>query len=240
MIEEAPPVLRLVGVCAGFDGTPVLDDVCLDVGEGDFVAVVGVSGCGKTTLLRVASGLKRPDRGQVLLEGRPVRPSEPALPLVFQHASETLLPWKSALDNVLFGLRPEALGGRLRARQEALALLDEMGLSDAANRLPFQLSGGMQQRVALARALVRRPRVLLLDEPFSAIDESTRSSLHDLLLELWRGHPCAVVLVSHQLDDVASLARRVVVLAGRPARLRELAAGQPLSRHHLRAELASA
>jgi ABC-type nitrate/sulfonate/bicarbonate transport system ATPase subunit len=157
--------------------------------------------------------------------------------LVFQQYASTLLPWKRALDNVLFGLRLAGPEGS-HLREAARALLARMGLAGAEQRYLWELSGGMQQRVVLARALIRRPRVLLLDEPFSAVDERTRGSLEDLLLTLHHEEACSIVLVSHGLEEVLHLSRRIVILAGQPARVdRVIERPSELTREALRAHL---
>jgi len=234
-------ILAVRGVAMVFDGAggpkAALEDVTLDVGERDLVAIVGESGCGKTTLLRIMAGLQRPTAGEVRLAGVPVVRPEPQVCLVFQHYADTLLPWKRALDNVLFGLRVGGVEGR-QLRETALALLDRMGLAGDAQRYPWELSGGMQQRVVVARALIRRPRVLLLDEPFSAVDERTRASLQELLLTLHREETCSIVLVTHNLEEVLHLSRRIVVLTGRPARVEQVIEGPAgLTREALRTRL---
>ena len=199
----------------------VLDDISFEVGVRDLVSLVGESGCGKTTLLRIMAGLQRPTSGEVRLAGVSIVRPEPQVCLVFQHYASTLLPWKRALDNVLFGLQAAGAGGR-QLRETARALLDRMGLSGVERLYPWELSGGMQQRVVLARALIRRPRVLLLDEPFSAVDERTRTSLQEVLLTLHREETCSIVLVTHNLEEVLHLSRRIVVLAGQPARIEKV------------------
>jgi NitT/TauT family transport system ATP-binding protein len=219
------PVLAVRGIGMVFNGSDgrntVLEDLTLEIQEHDFTAIVGGSGCGKTTLLRIMAGLQKPTAGRVLLEGAPPAGPGPLVSLVFQHYASTLLPWKTALDNVTFGLRGNGTDPRaLRAR--ALALLDAMGLAGAAGRYPWELSGGMQQRVTLARALIRKPKVLLLDEPFSAVDEATRAGLQDLLLTLHREESCSIVLVSHNLEEVIHLSRRIVILGGSPSRVESL------------------
>jgi NitT/TauT family transport system ATP-binding protein len=197
---------------------PVLEDVSLEVGHRDFLAIVGKSGAGKTTLLRIMAGLQRPTAGCVLLDGAPLSRAQSQVCLVFQHYAATLLPWKRALDNVLLGLPTRGAEGR-RHHESALDLLAAMDVAPAADRFPWQLSGGMQQRIALARALVRKPKVLLLDEPFSAVDEATRVSLQELLVSLHDTHPCSIVLVTHNLEEVLRLSRRILVMGGSPSRI---------------------
>jgi sulfonate transport system ATP-binding protein len=194
--------VRLRGVRRAFGSRVVLDGLDLDVAPGEFVAVLGRSGCGKSTLLRILAGLDR-DVGHVDLGGE-TQVAEPRA-IVFQE--HRLLPWKRVVDNVALGL-PRRTG-----RATATAMLDEVGLADHAGAWPKTLSGGEAQRVALARALVRQPALLLLDEPFGALDALTRLRMHGLLAALCRRHAPAVVLVTHDVDEAVALADRVLVLA---------------------------
>ena len=198
-------------------GVEALRDVSLRLGAGDFVALLGPSGCGKSTLLRLIAGLDRPDSGALTWqEGH--APGVGEVGFVFQDA--TLLPWASAADNVALPLR---LRGAASAGAVAAAL-ERVGLAGFAQARPAQLSGGMRMRVSIARALVTRPRLLLMDEPFAALDEFTRHRLQADLLQLWSELRCTVVFVTHSIYEAAFLAQRIVLMTPRPGRIaRELA-----------------
>ncbi|HKZ92003.1 MAG TPA: ABC transporter ATP-binding protein [Candidatus Limnocylindrales bacterium] len=212
--------IELRGVARGFDikGTRLsaLEGLDLRVAERELVAIVGPNGCGKSTLLRVMSGLLPPDRGTVLSFGSPVVGVDARVGLVFQEPR--LLPWRDVLGNVAF---PLELAGEDRARREhrAREALSLTGLDSFAEALPGQLSGGMAQRAALARALVCHPDVLLLDEPFSALDAMTRERLDDELLAVWARTGATVVLVTHSIPEAVFLADRVLVMSPRPGRI---------------------
>jgi NitT/TauT family transport system ATP-binding protein len=202
--------VRLAGVRRAFPGGVVaVDGLDLEVGFGEFVALLGPSGCGKSTLLRLIAGLDRPDAGAVEVLGGGVA-------YVFQDAH--LLPWRTVLENV--GL-PLELGGVSKADRlaAASAAIEEVGLGDAMGRRPAELSGGMRMRVSLARALVTRPRLLLLDEPFAALDELTRHRLDDQLRALWLAEGMTVLFVTHAITEAAYLAERAIVFSSRPARV---------------------
>jgi sulfonate transport system ATP-binding protein len=191
-----------------------LDGVSLDVTPGEIVAVVGGSGCGKSTLLRLVSGLDNPTEGKVALDGDAITSPHEKIGIVFQEPR--LLPWLTVAGNVGFGLadRPRA------ERTERVAqALDRVGLSDKATVWPRELSGGQAQRVALARALVMRPEVLLLDEPFSALDAFTRADLQDHLLDLWADFRPTLVVVTHDVDEAVVLADRIIVMRPKPGRV---------------------
>lgn len=195
-LAKAPPAVRLRGFTRRFGASTVIDNLDLDIAEGEFVALLGRSGSGKTTLLRTLAGLDDVTRQDVTVPG--------SRAVVFQDAR--LLPWKRVWRNVALGLR----GDDVRARAEAA--LREVGLGHRLDAWPQTLSGGEAQRTALARALVREPKLLLLDEPFAALDALTRMKMHALVLSLWRAHRPAVMMVTHDIDEAMALADRVLVL----------------------------
>ncbi len=195
-----------------------LDQVSFSVGRGELVTIVGPSGCGKSTLLRAVAGLLRPATGQVLLDGEPVRAVPDGLAVVFQDYSRSLFPWLTVAENVALPLRRRRIPAA-RRRAAALEALEAVGLTGAARRHPWELSGGMQQRAALARALACRPELLLMDEPFGSVDAQTRDDLEDLLLAVRARHGMTVLLVTHDIDESVYLGDRVLVLAGPPGRL---------------------
>ena len=205
-----------------------LDDVTLDVKDEEFVSLVGPSGCGKSTLLRVVGGLTPPSGGEVRVRGAEVREPFPDVGIVFQSA--VLLPWRSVLDNVLFSI--EMLGrGREAYRERALALIELAGLGGFEGRYPWELSGGMQQRVAICRALVHDPGLLLMDEPFGALDAMTREEMGFELLRIWEERRKTILFVTHSIPEAILLADRVVVMTPRPGRLaRVLEVGLPRPR----------
>ena len=199
--------VRLQGLGRRFGATAVVADLDLEIPLGQFLALLGPSGCGKTTLLRLIAGLDTPDRGSIRLEGDPEGRSRA---YVFQDAC--LLPWRRVLDNVAL---PLELGGVPKAerREQARRLIQLVGLEAASERYPDELSGGMKMRVSLARALITRPRLLLLDEPFAALDDFTRQHLDDHLQGLFLAHGMTVVFVTHSMAEAVYLADRVVMLA---------------------------
>jgi ABC-type nitrate/sulfonate/bicarbonate transport system ATPase subunit len=212
---------------AGQGATIALQATDLEVAENDFVTILGPSGCGKSTLLRIVAGLDHPSSGEVLLDGRRVSGPGPDRGMVFQ--SYTLFPWLTVLDNVCFGLRERGLP---REQQLAVAndFLKKVGLTGFASHYPKQLSGGMQQRTALARALANNPRMLLMDEPFGALDHQTRELMQELLLGIWEAERKTVLFVTHDIDEAIFMASRVVVMSARPGRIkvdREVALAHP-------------
>jgi NitT/TauT family transport system ATP-binding protein len=195
-----------------------LEDFTFRVNEGEFVVIIGPSGCGKSTLLYTIAGLEEPTSGKIYLEGKPILGPSPDRSLIFQEAS--LFPWLSVIDNVEWGLRIKGLP-RSERRERALHYVREVGLSDALKRFPHELSGGMRQRAAIARALCLEPKVLLMDEPFAALDVQTRYKMQSFLLEIWAATQKTIVFVTHHIDEAIHLADRVLVLTARPGRILE-------------------
>ncbi|HLF98700.1 MAG TPA: ABC transporter ATP-binding protein [Methylococcaceae bacterium] len=212
------PKIHIEDVYKLYDGRRVLDNVDLSVSTGEFCALVGPSGCGKSTLLRLILGQERPTRGQVLIENAPAGFPDTRRGIVFQ--KYTLYPHLTVLDNVLLGRRLEQpwswlprVQPRPRDRAAALEHLERVRLSDAAHKYPHELSGGMQQRVAIAQALIMKPPVLLMDEPFGALDPDTREELQLFLLELWEREKLTIFFVTHDLEEACFLGTRLLVLS---------------------------
>jgi NitT/TauT family transport system ATP-binding protein len=203
----------------GREAVTALADVSFTVREGEFVTLVGPSGCGKSTLLALLAGLERATAGRVLIDGTPVTgPAPETIGVMFQDA--WLLPWKTALENVEFPLALRKVAAAER-RRSALPLLDLVGLASLAHRYPDELSGGQRQRVAIARCLVQEPRVLLMDEPFAALDEQTRTRMGSELLQIWEKSGGTVVFVTHGLTEAIYLADTVFVMGTSPGRIIE-------------------
>jgi ABC-type nitrate/sulfonate/bicarbonate transport system ATPase subunit len=193
-----------------------LSDIDVEVRAGEFLVVIGPSGCGKSTLLKLLAGLESPTAGALLHHGQPITGPHVDRSLIFQQPS--LYPWLSARDNVAFGLKLQGVGRKER-RRRADEFLRQVGLREFASKLPHELSGGMQQRVAIARALCVGAEILLMDEPFAALDVQTRYQMQTFLLDIWRGSGKTVVFVTHHIDEAVYLADRVVVLTARPGRV---------------------
>jgi NitT/TauT family transport system ATP-binding protein len=203
------------------DGTSLtaLENIGLDIGRGEFVVVVGPSGCGKSTLLDLLAGLAMPSSGTLLLDGSPVTGPGVDRALVFQQYA--LLPWRTAQGNVEFGLEAAGIARRERA-DRARHYLNLVGLGGFEQRHPHELSGGMKQRVAIARSLAYNPGVLLMDEPFAALDAQTRESLQDELLRIWERTGTTVVFITHGIEEAVYLGQRVAVLTSRPGRVKQV------------------
>ncbi|MEU1544744.1 ABC transporter ATP-binding protein [Nocardia sp. NPDC005745] len=196
-----------------------LEDISLELREGEFLVLVGPSGSGKSTLLDLLGGLSKPTSGEILLDGKPITGPGLDRGIVFQQYA--LLPWRTARSNIEFGL--EAKGLRRKARRElADHYLELVGLSGFGDRYPHELSGGMKQRVAIARSLAFDPEVLLMDEPFAALDAQTRESLQDELLRIWRATGKTVLFITHGIDEAVYLGQRVAVLTSRPGRIKAI------------------
>jgi NitT/TauT family transport system ATP-binding protein len=202
-------------------GRAAFTDVTFSVGQGEFVALIGPSGCGKSTLLHIMAGLSPPTSGAVRLDGEAVHEPRADMMFVFQQYTKSIFPWKTVLENVLLGVKYHTKEPRETLDKICLEQLDLVGLSRYPHYYPYQLSGGMQQRVAIARALARRPNILLMDEPFSALDAMMRVELQDLLLQLWRDLGLTVLFVTHDLDEALYLAQRVILLSASPGTIAE-------------------
>ena len=207
---------RVTCAFTGRDGTryEAVRDVSLAVGEHEFVSVVGPTGCGKTTLLNAAAGLLTPTQGRVLVHGEPLEGINRSAGYLFQ--ADALMPWKTALDNVAIGLVLRSVPVT-QAREQAREWLARVGLRAFADRYPHELSGGMRKRVALAQTLILDPKLLLMDEPFSALDVQTRSLMENELLALWQRDRKSVLFVTHDLEEAIALSDRVIVLSAGPA-----------------------
>jgi NitT/TauT family transport system ATP-binding protein len=219
-LYQRPVVLEVKDVGRIFDGEdgPVsaLEGVSFQAHRRELICVVGASGCGKSTLGRILAGLDEPTAGQVQLDGREVRGPGPDRGMVFQ--GYTLFPWRTVVGNVMFGLE---MGGKSKssALAEAMPWVEMVGLGKFANAYPYQLSGGMKQRVAIARALANKPRILIMDEPFGALDAQTRAQMQSYLLQIWKQVDVTIVFVTHDLDEAVFLADRVIVMGSNPGRV---------------------
>ena len=223
-------VSRVFPGVRGGEPTRALEPVTLSVEDNDFITILGPSGCGKSTLLRIVAGLDKPTTGQVLLDGTAVTEPGPDRGMVFQ--SYTLFPWLTVKQNICFGLREKNVPA---AQQNEIAehFIAQVGLRGFENHYPKMLSGGMQQRTALARALANDPKILLLDEPFGALDNQTRALMQELLLGIWEQAKKTVLFVTHDIDEAIFMANRVLVMTARPGRVKcDLAIDLPHPRHY--------
>ncbi|MDX1334674.1 MAG: ABC transporter ATP-binding protein [Gammaproteobacteria bacterium] len=222
-LKKRPVTLEVKGLGKEFE-TPTgtvtaLKDINFKTHKREFVCVIGPSGCGKSTLIRILAGLETPSSGQMLLDGKEVHGPGPDRGMVFQ--GYTLFPWLTVKKNVMFGLQ---MSGHTKetSEEEAMQWIDLVGLSKFANSYPHQLSGGMKQRVAIARALANQPRILLMDEPFGALDAQTRAKMQAYLMEIWKNIDITVLFITHDLDEAIYLADRILVLKAHPGEVQEL------------------
>lgn len=209
-------MLRINHISKQFGPVVALDNIDVHVRSGEIVTLIGTSGCGKSTLLRIVAGLDAPTKGRVLIDEEPITGPHPAVGVIFQEPR--LMPWLTVRQNVQFGIASLSAGEQ---EQRTSAVLERVGLTAFAEALPRQLSGGMAQRVAIARALVAQPSLLLLDEPFSALDPFTKMKLQDHLLEIWSYDKPTLLLVTHDIEEALVLSDRVVVLRGHPGRIHQ-------------------
>jgi ABC-type nitrate/sulfonate/bicarbonate transport system ATPase subunit len=223
-------VSRIFPAVRGGTPTRALEPTNLSVADNDFVTILGPSGCGKSTLLRMIAGLDTPTTGRIMLDGKAITGPGADRGMVFQ--SYTLFPWLTVSENISFGLRERGVSQRERTRI-AGEWLEKVGLTSFANHFPKQLSGGMQQRTAIARALANDPKILLLDEPFGALDNQTRALMQELLLGIWERERKTVIFVTHDIEEAVFLASRTVVMSARPGRIKaDIPVDLPHPRHY--------
>jgi NitT/TauT family transport system ATP-binding protein len=235
-------MLDVRGLKKVYDGSgrrvEAVRDLTFTVDAGELVCLVGPSGCGKTTLLKCIGGLLTPTAGEVLIEGRRVTGPPPDMAVVFQEYGRSLFPWMRVRENVELPLKQKKLSST-RRRELVADALESVGLTDAAGAYPWQLSGGMQQRVAIARALAYEPEVLLMDEPFAAVDAQTRADLEDLVRGLWRQRGITILFVTHDIDEAVYLGERVLILSSSPTVVQEhLKVDLPAERDQLHTRVA--
>ncbi|RDE08225.1 ABC transporter ATP-binding protein [Pelagibacterium lacus] len=211
-------IISFENLSLSFGSKLILDNINLDVARGEFLCVIGPSGCGKTTMLRLLAGLLTPSAGQILYQGLPVSGPRPDVAVLFQDYVKALLPWRTVFGNVSLALEAAQVPRKLR-RDKIMAHLELVGLADHAEKYPTQLSGGMQQRLQIARCLAQDPEVLLMDEPFGALDAMTRQALQDEMQELASVSGCTIFFVTHDLEEAVYLGDRVIGLLPHPGRV---------------------
>jgi NitT/TauT family transport system ATP-binding protein len=231
LIEISDVTKVFPGRSGASESVHALDQVNLSVPDNEFLMLLGPSGCGKTTLLRTIAGLERADTGQVRIDGKPITGPGPERAMVFQ--AFALLPWRSVLENVSFGLELRGVS-KSKRHELSLEILQSVGLTGFQDHLPKELSGGMQQRVGLARALAVDPTILLMDEPFGALDEQTRRILQEQLLDIWERQRKTVIFVTHSMEEALFLGDRIILMSPRPGRVQEIIENplpRPRTRH---------
>jgi NitT/TauT family transport system ATP-binding protein len=224
-LKQRPVILQVRDLSKTFTApghppTTALKGVTFDLHRRELACVIGPSGCGKSTLARLVAGLEEPSGGEMLLDGKPIHGPGSDRGMVFQ--SYTLFPWLTVLKNVMFGMEVSGVATSTEAEREARMWLELIGLSKFASAYPHQLSGGMKQRVAIARALANRPRMLLMDEPFGALDAQARCQMQSYLLQIWKQVDITILFITHDLDEAVYLADRILILDAHPGRLREV------------------
>lgn len=202
--------LQVSKISKSFGSVQVLEQLDLSVQQGEFISIVGRSGCGKSTFLRLLAGLDEPTTGEINLNNQTIKGINPEVRVMFQESR--LLPWLTVVENVEIGLKDKGSLSKLEKKQQATAMLEQVGLKGRENEWPHVLSGGQKQRVSLARALISKPQLLLLDEPLGALDAFTRLEMHQLILNLWKEHQFTAFLVTHDVSEAISLADRVLLL----------------------------
>jgi NitT/TauT family transport system ATP-binding protein len=216
---SARPIIEVRGLSKTFKSKrntlTVFDNLSCTIPSRGFVSIIGPSGCGKSTLLKLISGLETPDRGEVQFNGKAVSRPPKGMIYVFQQYTKSILPWRTVIGNIEFGLRAQRLVSLAEARERCREYINLVGLKGYEDYFPYQLSGGMQQRVCIARALICEPEVLLMDEPFSAVDAMTRAILQELVMRIWQTLPITILFVTHDVDEAVFLSDRIISL-GRP------------------------
>lgn len=210
------PMIRLEGVAKSYGALQVLKEVNLDVAKGEFLVLLGASGCGKSTMLNMISGFEPPTQGRIIVNGRVVKDVEPACGMVFQQYA--LFPWKTVSENVAFGLKMRGVG-KAERREAARRHIEAVGLKGFEGSYPGALSGGMKQRVSIARVLANDPDVMLLDEPFAALDAMTRQVLQEQLLSIYEKSGKTIVFITHSIDEALLLSTRMIVMGAKPGRI---------------------
>ncbi len=224
-LKQRPVILDVKGLSKTFEspGRPpmlALNDVSFQVHRRELMCVIGPSGCGKSTLARLVAGLEAPSAGEMRIDGKPIQGPGSDRGMVFQ--SYTLFPWLTVLKNVMFGMEVSGVATSSEAESEARMWLELVGLTKFAEAYPHQLSGGMKQRVAIARALANKPRMLLMDEPFGALDAQTRCQMQSYLLQIWKQVDITILFITHDLDEAVYLSDRILILDAHPGRIREV------------------
>ncbi len=224
-VAARQPIIEVRNVKKGFSVNgktlTVFDGISYTIDKGAFLSIVGPSGCGKSTLLKLISGLETANAGEILFEGRKIRGPSKGMIYVFQQYTKSIFPWRTVIQNIDFGLQSHRKLGRKQAHELCMEYIRLVGLEGYENHFPYQLSGGMQQRVVIARALICEPAVLLMDEPFSAVDALTRALLQELLLKIWQTIPITILFVTHDVEEAVFLSSQIISLTKAPAKIHE-------------------